>query len=281
MTPEACPRVPARTPFPVDRPNASEGDSSMNTSQALRRYRRCRRTAVIMLSFVASTACLPVVHSQTGDGAFDTYEKITGGFRAFHGDTFPFSKWVCEGGVLHSIKGRRVDLITREEYEDFELELDWKVASGANSGILYGVSEAGTETFWSGPEMQINDDPNHPDGLQAITSAGALYDLIPPNDLKRLKPTGEYNHVRIVSHGGHVEHWLNGAKILEYDWDSSAIRDAIGRTKFATAPLFMKHRKGHIALQSEGDEVWFRNIRIRRLPAGAMGPKPTSPNSYP
>ena len=188
-------------------------------------------------------------------------------FRAFHGDDFPTGKWIAEAGILHSVKGQRVDLVTREEYEDFELELDWKVTAGANSGIMYGVSEVGAETFWSGPEMQINDDPNHPDGLQPKTSAGALYDLIAPNERKLLKPTGEYNHVRIVSTGGHVEHWLNGAKILEYEWDSPALRALIGQTKFATAPLFMKNRKGHIALQSEGDEVWFRDIRIRRLPA--------------
>jgi len=195
----------------------------------------------------------------------DTCERIHAAFRAFHGADFPEGKWTCEGGVLHSVKGKRVDLITREEFEDFELELDWKVAYGANSGIMYGVSEAGTDTFWSGPEMQINDDPHHPDGLQPKTAAGALYDLIPANDRKRLNPTGGYNHVRIVSRGGHVEHWLNGEKILEYEWDSPALRALIAETKFATALLFMKSRRGHIALQSEGDEVWFRQIVIRRL----------------
>jgi hypothetical protein len=223
---------------------------------------------------VLSMACPPAARAQTADGSFNSYESITKGFRAFHGDSFPSSKWVCEGATLHSIKGQRVDLVTREEYEDFELELDWRVTFGANSGIMYGVSDAGTETYWSGPEMQINDDPHHPDGLQPITSAGALYDLIPPNDQKRLKPTGDYNHVRIVSLRGHVEHWLNGAKILEYDWGSPALREAIAKTKFAHAELFMKSRRGHIALQSEGDEVWFRNIRIRRLapPAAPASP---------
>jgi hypothetical protein len=196
----------------------------------------------------------------------DTCASIQAAFRGFHRDAFPEGWWTCADGVLKSVKGRRVDLITRDQFEDFELELEWKVTTGANSGIMYGVTEAGTETYWSGPEMQINDDPNHPDGLQPKTAAGALYDLLPANEHKRLRPTGEFNQVRIVSRHGHVEHWLNGALILEYEWNSPAMRALIAGTKFAHAPLFMKSRRGHIALQSEGDEVWFRHIRIRRLP---------------
>lgn len=210
----------------------------------------------------------------------DTCERITAAFREFRRPAFPTTKWTCDGGILRSVKGQKVDLITRDEYEDFDLELDWKVTFGANSGIMYGVSEAGAETYWSGPEMQINDDPNHPDGLQPKTSAGALYDLIAPNRAKQLRPTGEYNHVRIISRAGHIEHWLNGAKVVEYDWDSPAVRALIQQTKFATAPLFMKSRKGHIALQSEGDEVWFRNIRIRRLPPIAH-PAASPPDPHP
>jgi hypothetical protein len=198
--------------------------------------------------------------------SFESGESIQANFRAFRGEGFPTGKWVCERGELHSVKGQHVDLITRAEYEDFELELDWKVTYGANSGIMYGVSEEASETFWSGPEMQINDDPHHSDGLQPKTSAGGLYDLIAPSRRDLLKPTGEYNHVRIVSRGGHVEHWLNGVKVVEYEWNSPELRALIRQTKFASAPLFMKSRKGHIALQgTEGDEVWFRNIRIRKL----------------
>jgi hypothetical protein len=212
-------------------------------------------------------------------GTLESCADIVAAFREFHGPNFPTGKWACDGGELHSVKGKRVDLITREEYEDFDLELDWKVAFGANSGIMYGVSEAGADTFWSGPEMQINDDPHHPDGLQPKTAAGALYDLLGPNDRKQLRPTGEYNHARIISRGGHVEHWLNGAKILEYEWASPAMRKLIDQTKFKDAPLFMKNRKGHIALQSEGDEVWFRHIRIRHLPESPAPPK--TPASQP
>jgi len=195
----------------------------------------------------------------------DTSERITNAFRGFHQDSFPEGFWTCQDGILHSIPGKRIDLITREKYEDFDLELDWKLTPGANSGIFIGVSEATAETYWSGPEMQINDDLINPDGKTPNTSAGSLYDLIAPNESKRLKPVGEYNHAGVISRGGHIEYWLNGAKILEYDWDSPAMRELINQSKFKDAPYFMKDRNGYIGLQSEGDEVWFRNIRIRRL----------------
>ena len=189
----------------------------------------------------------------------------TAAFRGFHMDSFPKEQWTVEDGLLKSIPGKGVDLISREKFEDFDLELECKVSVSANSGILYGVTEATAETYWSGPEMQINDDPNHPDGLVAKTAAGSLYDLLPPDSHKQLKPTGEFDRFRIVSTNGHVEHWLNGAKILEYDWSGTATRDLIAHSKFKNAPYFMKERNGHIALQHHGDAVWFRNIRIRRL----------------
>jgi hypothetical protein len=195
----------------------------------------------------------------------DTCERITNAFRGFHRDSFPVGYWTCDDGVLRSIAGRRMDLITREQFADFDLQLDWKLAPGGNSGIFIGVTEATAETYWSGPEMQINDDVVNPDGQNPKTSAGALYDLIAPNEKKRLYPTGQYNHARVLSRGGHVEYWLNGKKIVEYDWDSAAMRDLIKASKFKDAPFFMKERNGYIGLQSEGDEVWFRHIRIRRL----------------
>lgn len=200
-----------------------------------------------------------------GEIILDTSERITQTFRGFHRRLFPKGYWICEGGVLHSVRGKKIDLITREKFEDFDLELDWMVTPGANSGIFIGVTEAAPETYWSGPEMQINDDLLNPDGKTPNTSAGALYDLIEPNESKRLKPAGEYNHAGVISRNGHVEYWLNGAKILEYDWASPAMRDLIKRSKFKDARYFMKERNGCIALQSEGDEVWFRNIRIRPL----------------
>jgi hypothetical protein len=207
-------------------------------------------------------ACSSTLHQPTH--VLTSCEAITNAFRGFHQQSFP-TNWICDAGMLKSIQGPGVDLITREKFKDFELALDWKVTTRANSGILYGVSEAAADTYWSGPEMQINDDPHHPDGKTPKFSAGSLYDLIAPNESKKLFRTGEWNHVRIVSRKGHVEHWLNGAKIVEYDWSSLAMRALIAQSKFASQPLFMKDRNGYIALQHHGDEVHFRNIQIRRL----------------
>ncbi len=218
-----------------------------------------------MLAFVLAMGC---AHSKKDEPAkfvtWNSCEALTNAFRGYQSKSFP-TNWVCENGVLRCVPGTRVDLVTIEKYEDFDLELDWKVTRGANSGVLYGVSEAGTDSYWSGPEMQVNDDPNHKDGKVPNRSAGALYDLIAPNGSKQLFRTGEYNHARIVSRKGHVEHWLNGAKLLEYEWNSKAMREAIAKSKFNAAPLFMKNRNGHIVLQHHGDEVFYRFIRIKRL----------------
>ncbi len=195
----------------------------------------------------------------------DTCEGITNAFRGFHQPGFPSDKWTCADGVLRSVPGRRIDLITREKFEDFEFAVEWKLSPGANSGIFIGVTEATAETYWSGPEMQINDDVLNPDGRTPNTSAGALYDLIAPNAQKHLKPVGEYNQARVVSRGGHIEYWLNGAKIVEYDWASPAMSALVRGSKFKDAPYFMKDRRGYIGLQSEGNEVWFRHFSIRRL----------------
>ena len=201
-----------------------------------------------------------------GELALDSCEAITNAFRGFHRPDFPTGFWTCDdGGVLRSIKDKRNDLITREKFKDFDISLDYKVGPNGNSGIFIGVTEASSETYWSGPEMQINDDDLNPDGKTPNTSSGALYGLLPPNSSKRLNPAGQYNHAEVISRNGHVEYWLNGVKILEYDWNSPALRELIRHSKFKDAPWFMSDRNGYIALQSEGDEVTFRNIRIRRL----------------
>jgi hypothetical protein len=227
------------------------------------KFRSCGLFSLAVL--LTLSACRLPQTSSHGEIVLDTCERITNAFRGFRQDSFPTGYWTCQDGILRSIQGKRMDLITREKFEDFDLELDWKLPPGGNSGIFIGVSEAAPETYWSGPEMQINDDALNPDGKTPNTSAGALYDLIAPNEKKRLNPAGEYNHARVISERGHVEYWLNGAKILEYDWDSLVMRELINQSKFKDAPYFMKDRNGYLGLQSEGDEVWFRNIRLRRL----------------
>ncbi len=201
-------------------------------------------------------------HPAFSGARHEAYDKV---FRGWHEPQFPGKEWKVEGAVLQSLEGPDVDLITRDQFESFVLDVDWKVSRGANSGILYGVAEETERTFWSGPEYQINDDPHHDDGKVPVTSAGALYDLLPPNDRKHLQPTGDWNHSRIVSRHGRIEHWLNGEMILEYHWNDPAMRRLIQQSKFKDSPLFMKTLNGHLALQHHGADVWFWNISITRL----------------
>jgi hypothetical protein len=187
-------------------------------------------------------------------------------WRAFRGESFPQHGWEVRDGCLTHLAGAGGgDLVTREEYGDFELELEWRVSQGGNSGVLYLVSEDQPETWMSGPEMQVLDDLRHPDGPNPTTSAGALYALIPPGPGKKLVPVGEFNQARLVVKGGHVEHWLNGVKLVEYVLGSPEWQALVRASKFAPYAAYGANRRGRIALQDHGDEVCFRGIRVRGL----------------
>lgn len=188
----------------------------------------------------------------------------TDAFRAYKKDSFPTQNWKMENGTLKTIPGNGTDLITKESFGDFELTLDWKISPGGNSGIVYRVSEDGERSWNTGPEMQVLDDSKHNDGKNVKTSAGALYALIAPTH-KKLNPVGEWNHVRLLIKNNHVEHWLNGVKVVEYQWGSPELAKLIADSKFKSLPRFAKNDVGHIVLQHHHDEVWYRNIKIRRL----------------
>ena len=194
--------------------------------------------------------------------------KSTASWRGFRRQAFPEKCWVVEKESLKTVAGcdksDQVDIITRNKYKDFEFELEWRVAPGANSGIIYLLSEDEDQTWKTGLEMQVLDDEKHPDGKVAKTSAGSLFDLIAPTN-KTLRPVGEYNQTRLVVRNGHVEHWLNGKKIVEYDLGSEKLASLIAQSKFKTFHQFARMTEGHIALQFHGDNVWYRNVRIREL----------------
>jgi len=194
--------------------------------------------------------------------------KSTDAWRGYRRNSFPSKCWAIEDGALKTIPGcpqaDRTDLVTKDKYQNFELELEWKVAPGGNSGIIYLVSEDFEETWNTGPEMQVLDDAKHHDGKDPKTSAGALYALIAPTN-KVLHPAGRWNKARLVVHNGHVEHWLNGRKLLDYELGSDQLKNLIAQAKFKEFPRFAQNREGHIALQHHGEEAWYRKIRIRLL----------------
>ena len=189
--------------------------------------------------------------------------KTVKGLRGYKQSGFPDS-WEVVDGTLKTVPGHGVDLISEEVYKNFELELEWKVPKGGNSGIFYFATEEGNYIWQSAPEMQVVDDEKHTDGKNTLTSAGALYALIAPS-ANVVKPVGEFNQVRIKVKNNHVEHWLNGTKIVEYVYGSDMMWDLVAKSKFNKMPLFAKASEGHIGLQGDHGLIWYRNIRIRRL----------------
>jgi len=194
---------------------------------------------------------------------------LAANFRGFRSEKVP-SSWVVKDGCLVHLKsagdGRMVggDLVTRESWCSFEFELEWKVTPGGNSGIFYRASEDTTNIWENAPEMQILDDAAHNDGKDRLTSAGADYALYPA-PLGAAKPAGQWNHARIVADGNHVQYFLNGVKTADFIRLSDDWKDRVSRSKFAKMPRYATNTCGHIGLQDHGDEVWFRNIRVRSL----------------
>jgi len=189
--------------------------------------------------------------------------KIVKGLRGYKQSGFPDS-WEVVDGTLKTIPGHGVDLISEEVYKNFELELEWKVPEGGNSGIFYFATEEGDYIWQSAPEMQVLDDEKHTDGENTLTSAGSLYAMIAPSAIV-VKPVGSFNQVKIKVKDNHVEHWLNGTKIVEYVYGSDMMWDLVAKSKFSTMPQFAKASEGHIGLQGDHGVIWYKNIRIRRL----------------
>ena len=189
--------------------------------------------------------------------------KTTAGWRGYMKADMP-SGWQVVDGALTRV-GPGGDIITTDQFANFELALEWKVAPAGNSGIMYRVIEGPQNTYQSGPEMQVLDDARHADGKSPLTSAGALYGLYPAA-AGVVRPAGEWNAVRIVANGAHVEHWLNGVKVVDYELWSPDWERRVAASKFHEWPPYGRAKRGHIALQDHGDWVAYRNIKIRVLP---------------
>jgi len=195
-------------------------------------------------------------------------------WRGYNKEEFP-GGWEVVDGTIHVIgsgrgeAGQGGDIITKDKFKNFELALEWKVDTGGNSGIFYLAREVEGEPIWkNSPEMQILDNINHPDavlGIQGNRQAGALYDLVPAQP-QNAKGPGEWNSVKIMVYNGTVVHWMNGEQVLEYHLWTDDWKNMVANSKFKDYELFVNTaEEGHIGLQDHGDDVWFRNLKIREL----------------
>jgi len=245
-------------------------------------------SAVLLLSLLQSPNRLtPAERSAGWRLLFDG--RTLAGWRGLGYDTVPTAHWVVVNGTIKKIASGNVprvadgrplvggDLMTVDSFADFELSWEWKVTPGANSGVKYNVAEAmsmaqGGAGTSGGPthsalgfEYQMLDDDRHEDGKLPSHRAAALYDLIAPNEKKHLRPVGEWNRSRIVFRGNHGEHWLNGEKVVEFELGTARMDSLLAASKYKTIPGFREKRRGHIVLQDHGDEVYFRDIKVRPL----------------
>jgi Domain of Unknown Function (DUF1080) len=187
----------------------------------------------------------------------------TSAWRGYKEQSFP-AGWTVVDGILTKT-GSAHDIITRDQFGNFELALDWKIAAGGNSGVFYRGTEEYDHIYWSAPEYQLLDDIKAADNKTRLTCAGAAYAIL-PSPPGHLKPVGDWNLARIVAKGSHVEHWLNGVKLLEYELGSDDWGARVKASKFKDWPNYGRARRGHIALQGDhAGTLAFRNIRIREL----------------
>ena len=245
-------------------------------------------SAILLLSLVQSPNTLSQAERSAGWRLLFDGRTLTG-WRGIGYDTVPTAHWVVLDGAIKKIASGDVprvadgrplvggDLMTVDSFADFELSFEWKVTPGANSGVKYNVSEAmsiaqGGAGTQGGPthsalgfEYQVLDDDRHEDGKLPSHRAGALYDLIAPNASKHLRPVGQWNSSRVIFRGKHGEHWLNGAKVVEFDLGTARMDSLLVQSKYRSIAGFGDRRTGHIVLQDHGDEVYFRSIKVREL----------------
>jgi Domain of Unknown Function (DUF1080) len=221
-----------------------------------------RIAAFGLLVFAASAA--PAQSDQAGGWQVLFDGKITQAFRGWHSKGFPAGWHVVDGTLAK--EGAVDELITRKEYGNFELELDWKIGESGNSGVFYRGTREYDHIYWSGPEYQLLDDANAPDGRSRLTAAASAY-AIYPAPAGVVKPFGEWNTTRIVVKGSHVEHWLNGQLMVAYDLGSADWQARVAASKFSKYPNYGLAKKGFVGIQGDHPgTLALRHIRIRELP---------------
>jgi hypothetical protein len=219
-------------------------------------------------AFIVALSLVPL--GAQGDGFKPLFDgKTLDGWRGYKKADASDTRWKVENGLVtipekdgKDTRGGR-DIISTGTYDQFDLKWEWKVAQGGNSGLKYFVLEDQDSAI--GHEYQMIDDERHPDAkIGPHRQTAAFYDVLPAAD-RPLKPAGEWNSSEVIVKGSHVEHWLNGKRVLQYELDSPELRAAIAKSKFKDIARFGKPQKGHILIQDHGNAVWYRNVRIKPL----------------
>ena len=218
-----------------------------------------------LAAFAGGSGPIPAADPAAGAGGWQgmLQDHSAAGWRGWKEPGFP-AGWHVAGGVL-SKDGPVDDLVTTRSYGNFELELEWKIGKAGNSGIFYRGTREYDHIYWSAPEYQLLDDANAEDGKSPLTAAGSDYALygVPPGVAK---PFDEWNSTRLVVRGNHVEHWLNGVKVVEYDFGSEDWKKRVAASKFAKYPNYGLAPSGLIGIQGDHPgALAIRNIRIRAL----------------
>ncbi len=225
------------------------------------------KNLLLLLSLLATTSTIaqkPAKWQKIFDG------KTTKNWHSYHKTVV--EGWTVTNKVLLT-DGKNGDLVTDAEFENFEFEFEFQASPKGNSGVIYKVIEdPKNATYYTGPEYQVIDDEGYPPfndngkmvSINSKQKTGACYDMYEPM-AKVAKPAGEWNKGRIVVKDNHIEHWLNGVKVVDYDYGSDDWKMHLAISKFAKWGYATPHAKGHLALQGHGDPVSYRNMRLRTL----------------
>ncbi len=215
---------------------------------------------VLASAFAAEVPRLEFTDAEIAEGWFPLFDgrDASPWWRGYKQEKLP-EGWKAEDGAL--VRHGGGDIVTRDEFENFELSIEWKISEGGNSGIMFRVQETDKPSYETGPEAQILDNVKGGDPQKA----GWLYQLY-SSEKDATKPVGQWNLFKLVVDHNKCQHWMNGVKYFEYEIGSADWNERLAKSKFAKMPGFAKTAKGRICLQDHGDEVAFRNIKIRVLP---------------
>ncbi|MEO7158167.1 MAG: DUF1080 domain-containing protein [Vicinamibacterales bacterium] len=219
--------------------------------------------AVLALATIASAQVPTLTAAEKAEGWKLMFDGTSlAGWRGYKTDN-PSGGWRADDGLLVRLGGGG-DLMTVEEYGDFDMRFEWKITEYGNSGVIYRIGTTEPYPWHTGPEYQVLDNGRHPDGKSPLTSSGSNYAVDAPiKDVT--KPVGQWNEGRIVAKGNHVEHWLNGVKVVEYELGSAEWKSHVQASKFGKIPAYGTLKSGYIALQDHESVVVYRNLKIKKL----------------